>query len=68
MVKKYFKYHYEISFWKTLKMTSKDGEMRNTDFANTEGVVRISMNIPSPKVEALKMWLVVLSINRIEES
>jgi DNA-damage-inducible protein D len=68
MVKKHFKYHYEIFFWKTHKMTSKDGKMRDTDCANTEGMVRISMNIPSPKGEALKMWLVELSMNRNEKS
>jgi DNA-damage-inducible protein D len=55
-------------FWKILKMTSKDGKMRDTDCANIEGVVRISMNILSPKAEPLKRWLCEQVKNRIEKS
>ncbi len=37
-------------FWEQLKMTAKDGKSRFTDCANTEGVVRVLMNVPSPKI------------------
>jgi DNA-damage-inducible protein D len=69
MFKKKLLMDYEgVSFWKTLKMTSKDHKMRNTDCVNTVGVMRITMNIPSPKAEPLKMWLCEQVTNRIEES
>jgi DNA-damage-inducible protein D len=40
-----------------LKLPSKDGKHYATDCANTEGVLRIVMSVPSPKAEPLKMWL-----------
>ncbi len=40
-----------------LKIASTDGKQRLTDCANTEGVLRIVMSVPSPKAEPLKMWL-----------
>ncbi len=40
-----------------LKMLSTDGRNRLTDCANTEGVLRIVMSVPSPKAEPLKLWL-----------
>jgi predicted nuclease of restriction endonuclease-like (RecB) superfamily/prophage antirepressor-like protein len=39
------------------KMKADDGKQRLTDCANTEGVFRILMSVPSPKVEPLKLWL-----------
>jgi DNA-damage-inducible protein D len=39
------------------KLTAQDGKQRLTDCANTEGVLRIVMSVPSPKAEPLKMWL-----------
>lgn len=40
-----------------LKLTATDGRQRLTDCANTEGIFRIIMSIPSPKAEPLRMWL-----------
>ena len=34
-----------------LKMLATDGKQRLTDCANTEGVFRIIMSVPSPKAE-----------------
>lgn len=39
------------------KFLAPDGKMRSTDCANTEGVLRIIMSIPSPKAEPFKLWL-----------
>jgi DNA-damage-inducible protein D len=57
-----------IPFWKRLKMQSKQGKMKGTDCANTAGVLRIVMSIPSPKAEPLKMWLCEQGMNSIKES
>ncbi len=40
-----------------LKMAATDGRQRHTDCANTEGVLRIIMSVPSPKAEPFKLWL-----------
>ena len=50
-----------------MKFLAPDGKMRPTDTANTEGVLRIVMSIPSPKVEPLKLWLAQTGKERIEE-
>jgi DNA-damage-inducible protein D len=39
------------------KFLASDGKMRPTDCANTEGVLRIIMSVPSPKAEPFKLWL-----------
>ena len=54
--------------WGRLKLTAKDGKQRLTDCANTEGVLRIVMSVPSPKAEPLKMWLAQVGKERIEET
>ena len=54
-------------FWEQLKLTAEDGKMRETDCANTEGLLRIIQNIPSPKVEPLKRWLAKVGYERIKE-
>ena len=51
-----------------LKIKSTDGKQRLTDCANIEGIFRILMSVPSPKVEPLKMWLAQLGKERIEET
>jgi DNA-damage-inducible protein D len=51
-----------------LKMTSPDGKKYKTDAANTEGVFRIIMSVPSPKAEPLKLWMAQTSSERIEET
>ena len=55
-------------FWEQLKMQAKDGKNRLTDCANTEGVFRIVMSVPSPKAEPLKLWLAQVGKERLEET
>lgn len=50
------------------KFLAADGKKRPTDCANTEGVLRIVMSIPSPKVEPLKLWLAQVGNERIQET
>ncbi len=52
----------------SLKMTATDGRQRLTDCANTEGVLRIVMSVPSPKAEPLKLWLAQVGTERIQET
>jgi DNA-damage-inducible protein D len=49
-----------------LKLPSKDGKKYKTDCANTEGVLRIVMSVPSPKAEPLKLWLAQLGKQAID--
>ena len=51
-----------------LKLESPDGKKRATDCANTEGVFRILMAVPSPKAEPIKLWLASLGQQAIEET
>ena len=51
-----------------LKLTGLDGRARPSDCANTEGVLRIVMSVPSPKAEPLRMWLAQVGKERIEET
>jgi DNA-damage-inducible protein D len=53
---------------KQLKLLASDGRQRLTDCANTEGVFRIIMSIPSPKAEPLKLWLASLGKQAIDEA
>lgn len=53
--------------WGQLKMVAEDGKMRETDCANTEGVLRIVQSIPSPKAEPFKRWLAKVGHERIQE-
>jgi DNA-damage-inducible protein D len=53
---------------KKLKFLAPDGKMRSTDCANTEGVFRIIMSVPSPKAEPLKLWLASLGKQAIDEA
>jgi DNA-damage-inducible protein D len=53
---------------KKLKFLTPDGKMRSTDCANTEGVFRIIMSVPSPKAEPLKLWLALLGKQAIDEA
>jgi DNA-damage-inducible protein D len=50
------------------KFLAPDGKMRPTDCANTEGVFRIIMSVPSPKAEPLKLWLASLGKQAIDEA
>jgi DNA-damage-inducible protein D len=51
-----------------LKMLSPDNKRYKTDAANTEGVLRIVMSVPSPKAEPLKLWLAQAGAEKIEET
>lgn len=53
--------------WGRLKMKAEDGKMRETDCANTEGILRIVQSIPSPKAEPFKKWLAKVGYERIQE-
>jgi DNA-damage-inducible protein D len=49
------------------KFTAVDGKQRATDCADTEGMLRIIMSVPSPKAEPFKLWLAQVGKERIEE-
>ncbi len=51
-----------------LKLPSADGKNYKTDCANTEGVFRIIMSVPSPKAEPLKLWLAQNGKQAIDEA
>lgn len=51
-----------------LKMKANDGKSRQTDAANTEGILRIVMSVPSPKAEPLKLWLAEQGKRAIDET
>ena len=51
-----------------LKSKAPDGKMRETDCADTEGLLRIIQSIPSPKAEPFKLWLAKVGYERIEET
>jgi DNA-damage-inducible protein D len=57
-----------FAFCEQLKMVSKDGRQRLTDCANTEGVLRIVMSVPSPKAEPVKQWLAGLGAQDLAET
>ena len=50
-----------------LKMQTKGGK-QSVICANTEGVFRIIMSVPSPKAGPLKLWLAQVGKERIEET
>ncbi len=51
-----------------LKLKAPDGKIRETDCADTEGLLRIIQSIPSPKAEPFKRWLAKVGYERIEET
>jgi len=51
-----------------LKLKAPDGKMRETDCADTEGLLRIIQSIPSPKAEPFKRWLAKVGYERVEET
>jgi DNA-damage-inducible protein D len=56
------------AFCVPLKLTASDGRKRLTDCANTEGVFRIIMSVPSPKAEPLKLWLAEQGKRTLDEA
>jgi DNA-damage-inducible protein D len=55
-------------FWMQLKLKSADGKTYKTDCADTKGVFRILMAVPSPKAEPVKRWLAALGEQSINET
>ena len=55
------------TFCRQFKMQAADGKMRETECADTEGLLRITMSVPSPKAEPFKRWLAQVGAERIEE-
>jgi len=55
------------TFCRQLKMLAEDGKMRQTDVADTKGILRIIQSIPSPKAEPFKVWLAQVGAERIDE-
>ncbi|MBS0467621.1 MAG: Bro-N domain-containing protein [Proteobacteria bacterium] len=56
-----------VTFCHGLKMPAADGRQRETDCANTEGLLRVIQSIPSPKAEPFKRWLAQVGYERIQE-
>jgi DNA-damage-inducible protein D len=50
-----------------LKLEAPDGKLRETDCANTAGLLRIIQSIPSPKAEPFKRWLAKVGYERLQE-
>ena len=50
-----------------LKMPSADGKNYLTDAANTEGVFRLLMSVPSPRAEPFKLWLAQVGKQSMDE-
>jgi DNA-damage-inducible protein D len=55
------------AFCVSLKLKGTDGKMYNSDCANTEGVLRIIMAVPSPKAEPMRMWLAATGKQELDE-
>ena len=56
------------AFCVSLKLLSSDGKHYKTDCANTEGVLRVLMSVPSPKAEPFKLWLAQVGKQAIVET
>ena len=56
-----------LTICKKLKLQGLDGKSYPSDCANTEGVLRIIMSVPSPKAEPLKLWLAQVGKREIDE-
>lgn len=57
-----------LRFWQRLKLKSADGKNYLTDCANTEGVLRIVMSVPSFKAEPFKQWLANVGKQFLDET
>jgi DNA-damage-inducible protein D len=59
---------FEMSpIWRQLKFEGSDGKNYQMDAAETEGLLRIIMSVPSPKAEPFKLWLAQVGREHIEE-
>jgi len=50
-----------------LKMTAVDGRQRLTDVATAQTLLRLVQSVPSPKAEAIKLWLAKVGYERMQE-
>ena len=57
-----------FAFCERLKLPRPDGKTYPTDCANTEGLLRIIMSVPSPNAEPLRLWLAQVGKERIDEA
>jgi DNA-damage-inducible protein D len=57
-----------LAICKKFKFIAPDGKNRSTDCATTEGIFRIIISVPSPKVEPLKLWLAEQGKRAIDET
>ena len=56
------------AFCVRLNLPRANGKNYPSDCANTEGILRIVMSVPSPNAEPLKMWMAQVSKEHIEET
>ena len=52
----------------SLKLSAKDGKMRNFDMTDVETLLRLIQSIPSPKAEPFKLWLARVGYERMQET
>jgi DNA-damage-inducible protein D len=57
-----------LTVCKKLKLKGEDGKNYPSDCANTEGVFRIIMSVPSPKAEPFKLWLAQVGKQALDEA
>jgi DNA-damage-inducible protein D len=57
-----------VTICELLKMRAADNKFYKTDAANTDGIFRIVMSVPSPKAEPLRMWLAEQGTRTLEET
>jgi DNA-damage-inducible protein D len=57
-----------LTVCKKLKLKGEDGKNYPSDCANTEGVFRIIMSVPSPKAEPFKLWLAQVGKQALDET
>jgi DNA-damage-inducible protein D len=57
-----------VTICELLKMRAADNKFYKTDAANTDGIFRIVMSVPSPKAEPLRMWLAEQGARTLEET
>lgn len=56
-----------MTFCHGLKLMATDGEMREIDACDMQGIFRIIQSVPSPKVEPFKIWLADVGKERLDE-
>lgn len=57
-----------LTICQKVKFKGMDGKNYPSDAANTEGVFRIIMSVPSPKAEPLKLWLAEQGKRTLDET